>query len=44
MPGRRFKQVDVFTATPLGNPVAVVDADGPDDATMQRLAAWTNPL
>jgi PhzF family phenazine biosynthesis protein len=41
---RRFKQVDVFTATPLfGNPVAVVlDAEGIDDATMQRLAAWTN--
>lgn len=44
MSARRFKQVDVFTATPLaGNPVAVVlDADGLDDATMQRLAAWTN--
>ena len=41
---RRFKQVDVFTDRPLaGNPVAVVlDADGLDDATMQRLAAWTN--
>jgi PhzF family phenazine biosynthesis protein len=44
MPRRRFKQVDVFTARPLaGNPVAVVlDASGLDDATMQRLAAWTN--
>jgi PhzF family phenazine biosynthesis protein len=44
MDARRFKQVDVFTARPLaGNPVAVVlDADGLDDATMQRLAAWTN--
>ncbi len=44
MPGRRFKQVDVFTATPLaGNPVAVVlDAEGLDDVTMQRFAAWTN--
>jgi PhzF family phenazine biosynthesis protein len=44
MATRRFKQVDVFTARPLaGNPVAVVlDADGLDDATMQRLAAWTN--
>jgi PhzF family phenazine biosynthesis protein len=41
---RRFKQVDVFTSSPLaGNPVAVVlDAEGLDDATMQRLAAWTN--
>ena len=44
MAARRFRQVDVFTATPLaGNPVAVVlDADGIDDATMRRLAAWTN--
>lgn len=44
MDTRRWKQVDVFTARPLaGNPVAVVlDADGLDDATMQRLAAWTN--
>ena len=44
MSGRRFKQVDVFTTVPLaGNPVAVVlDGDGLDDATMQRLAAWTN--
>jgi PhzF family phenazine biosynthesis protein len=44
MAERRFKQVDVFTATPLaGNPVAVVlDAEGIDDATMQRFAAWTN--
>jgi PhzF family phenazine biosynthesis protein len=41
---RPFKQVDVFTARALaGNPVAVVlDAAGLDDATMQRLAAWTN--
>jgi PhzF family phenazine biosynthesis protein len=41
---RRFRQVDVFTARPLaGNPVAVVlDADGLDDTTMQRFAAWTN--
>src|SRR6185436_17583668 len=40
----RFKQVDVFTAVALaGNPVAVVlDAEGIDDATMQRFAAWTN--
>jgi PhzF family phenazine biosynthesis protein len=44
MQRRRFKQVDVFTATPLaGNPVAVVlDGEGLDDATMQRFAAWTN--
>jgi PhzF family phenazine biosynthesis protein len=41
---RRFRQVDVFTATPLaGNAVAVVlDGAGLADATMQRLAAWTN--
>ena len=41
---RRFKQVDVFTARPFrGNPVAVViDAEGLDDATMQRIARWTN--
>jgi PhzF family phenazine biosynthesis protein len=44
MDRRRFKQVDVFTATALaGNPVAVVlDATGLDDTTMQRFAAWTN--
>jgi PhzF family phenazine biosynthesis protein len=41
---RRFKQVDVFTAAPFrGNPVAVViDAEGLDDETMQRIACWTN--
>jgi PhzF family phenazine biosynthesis protein len=41
---RRFKQVDVFTATPFrGNPVAVViDAEGLDAETMQRIACWTN--
>lgn len=40
----RFKQVDVFTAVPYrGNPVAVVlDAEGLDGGTMQRIAAWTN--
>jgi PhzF family phenazine biosynthesis protein len=40
----RFSQVDVFTSVPYrGNPVAVVhDADGIDDAAMQRLATWTN--
>jgi PhzF family phenazine biosynthesis protein len=39
-----FRQVDVFTSEPLrGNPVAVVhDADGLDDAAMQRFAHWTN--
>lgn len=44
MAPRRFAQVDVFTSEPLrGNPVAVVlDADGLDDATMQRFARWTN--
>jgi PhzF family phenazine biosynthesis protein len=41
---RRFKQVDVFTDQPFqGNPVAVViDAEGLDTATMQRIASWTN--
>lgn len=41
---RRFAQVDVFsTASFLGNPVAVVlDAEGLDAATMQRVARWTN--
>ena len=41
---RTFRQIDVFTTEPYrGNPVAVVhDADGIDDATMQRFAAWTN--
>ena len=40
----RFKQVDVFTATPfMGNPVAVViGAESLDTATMQRIAGWTN--
>ena len=40
----RFSQVDVFTDRPyLGNPVAVVhDADGVEDADMQRIANWTN--
>ena len=39
-----FVQVDVFSAVPYGgNPVAVVlDADGLDDETMQRIARWTN--
>ncbi|MGF1647342.1 MAG: PhzF family phenazine biosynthesis protein [Kineosporiaceae bacterium] len=41
---RRFRQVDVFAEEPgRGNPVAVVlDANGLDDATMQRFANWTN--
>ncbi|MGB7962048.1 MAG: PhzF family phenazine biosynthesis protein [Propionicimonas sp.] len=41
---RRFAQVDVFAARPyLGNPVAIVlDADGLDAETMQRVARWTN--
>jgi PhzF family phenazine biosynthesis protein len=39
-----FKQVDVFTATTFGgNPVAVIlDAEGLDDAMLQRIATWTN--
>ena len=39
-----FTQVDVFTSElGYGNPVAVVhDAEGLDDATLQRFAAWTN--
>jgi PhzF family phenazine biosynthesis protein len=41
---RRFRQVDVFTAVPYrGNPLAVVlDAQGIDDAAMQRFTDWTN--
>src|SRR5919205_1484012 len=41
---RRFTQVDVFTAQPfLGNPVAVVlDGEGLDTQSMQRIARWTN--
>jgi PhzF family phenazine biosynthesis protein len=44
MKTRRFRQVDVFTATPyFGNPLAVVlDGSGLDDAAMQRFARWTN--
>ena len=40
----RFRQVDVFTDTPLcGNPLAVfVDADGLTDAEMQALAREMN--
>jgi PhzF family phenazine biosynthesis protein len=41
---RRFRQVDVFTAIPLGgNPVAVVlDCDGLSASEMQCFANWTN--
>ena len=41
---RRFREVDVFTATPFGgNPVAVVlDSDGLSTSEMQRFANWTN--
>ncbi|HEY0210498.1 PhzF family phenazine biosynthesis protein [Acerihabitans sp.] len=41
---RRFKQVDVFTATPLlGNPLAVIlDADGLSDRQMLAVARWTH--
>jgi PhzF family phenazine biosynthesis protein len=41
---RAFRQIDVFTAEAgLGNPVAVVlDAQGLDEAAMQRFARWTN--
>ena len=44
MPTSAFKQVDVFTSRPLlGNALAVLlDADGLDAASMQRIAAWTN--
>ncbi len=41
---RRFRQVDVFSATPFGgNPVAVVlDSGGLSTGDMQRFATWTN--
>lgn len=41
---RRYRQVDVFTATPyLGNPVAVVlDGDHLSVEQMQTIARWTN--
>lgn len=44
MPTLPFHQVDVFSSTPFkGNPLAVIaEADGLDDATMQRIANWTN--
>jgi PhzF family phenazine biosynthesis protein len=44
MPGRPFKQVDVFTNVPFrGNPVAVVlNAEGLSSAQMQQIASWTN--
>ena len=42
--GRRFAQLDVFSATPyLGNPLAVVlDADGLSTDEMARFARWMN--
>ena len=41
---RKYSEVDVFSDQPyLGNPLAVVhDAQGLDDAQMQRFAKWTN--
>jgi PhzF family phenazine biosynthesis protein len=41
---RAFAQVDVFSTHPYrGNPVAVVlDGEGLDDESMQRVARWTN--
>jgi PhzF family phenazine biosynthesis protein len=44
MTTRRFVQCDVFSPLPArGNGLAVVvDAEGLDDAAMQRFAAWTN--
>ena len=44
MRGRKFSQVDVFTAVPYkGNPVAVVlDGEGLSDAEMQAFSNWTN--
>ena len=41
---RRFLQLDVFAKQLFdGNPLAVVvDAEGLDDAAMQRIARWTN--
>ena len=43
---RRFLHLDVFAPRAgAGNPLAVVlDAEGLDDATMQRIAAWTNVI
>lgn len=40
----RYLEIDVFTLRPFhGNPLAViVDAEGLDAASMQRIAAWTN--
>lgn len=44
MTSRRFLELDVFSAAPgRGNPLGVVlDADGLDAATMQRIAGWLN--
>lgn len=44
MPTLPFQQVDVFSPVPFkGNPLAVIAAaDSLDDATLQRIANWTN--
>ena len=44
MKKRSFKQVDVFSVSPLsGNPVAVVlDGSGIADSEMLAFARWTN--
>ena len=44
MTSRRLLELDVFSAAPgRGNPLGVVlDADGLDAATMQRIAGWLN--
>lgn len=41
---RAFKQVDVFTSSPLnGNPLAVIlEANGLSDEQMKAIARWTN--
>ena len=41
---RRFMQIDVFVEDFIsGNPLAVViDAEGLDNATLQRFANWVN--
>lgn len=43
-PGRRFHQLDVFSAQALrGNPLAVIHAaEGLDDERMAAMARWTN--
>lgn len=46
MTNRHFMQLDVFAPRAgAGNPLAVVlDAEGLDGETMQRIAAWTNVI